>query len=378
MTLDVDPSFGPRDVREIPLELIIPLSQIRREYLPAELDELAETMVPIGDGHRFELINSLTIAALDEDHIGPYLDDLNEAWGTDYDWHTFPAAVDADGQVWYFPLIAGHRRDHGIWRRVDADGLDSSRVSVSASIKENISFEDAFALQFRENYATLRPPAADEARGIGVFHRILQRHNPGQRVTAAAVARKLGCSEDKVRAALRFNSLPPEVQAMAHSDLPYGVVVALSGVYAQYLAHHRGQQEYGSRDGTQHFETAEDAAAYETATYARSLVAKTLQNTMRSTAERLEKVVTAHVEMLRIRFSGEQGELDLLLADTPHLRRSRVNMHLGKMTLAALELLASDGQLSEDMRRQLAGLATRLGVQQPAVAVEAADLFSVA
>ncbi len=356
-------SFGPRDVRDIPYDLIIPLSQIRQEYSAIELDELAETMEGIGsEQHRFELINSETIAMLDEDHMPAYMADLNEAWGTEYDWQTFPCMVDEQGVAWYFPLIAGHRRNHAIDHKLTKNGIDRADAVVSASIKQNIGFEEAFILQFRENYATLRPPAADEARGIEAFYRFLQRHSSREKVTAAACARKLGCSDDKVRSALKFMKLPEAVRGMAHHALPYGVVVALADVYDEYVRYYNSQlsdsSSVHSRDGMQEFSSPAAIAGYETQTYAHTLVARSIDNAMRSSSERLEKMVRAHAEMLRIRYAGEQGELELLMEEeTPLAKRRRVSQKLFKTTLSALEILLRDPSLSEDMRRQLGGVA---------------------
>jgi hypothetical protein len=262
--------FGPSRLQYVPLTLIGVLEQNRQTYPPEHIRELADSMViQEEDGVvEFEMIHQTTIARLHREAAEAYLSDHNEHYGVN---HTIDD-LEADSEGAYHILIAGHCRRLAIYLNCRNYNIEPSRALVSMSPRDEITFEEALALQVRENYH-LRTSPQDDASSILRYYQLRTRRE-GREPPLSDCAKVLGYSASKIRDALRFARLPGEVQEFARGEKPllsYSVAVQLFAVYEAYLLYHF------ERNGNDVDAAAETATA-SVVGFAKGLVASVLHS----------------------------------------------------------------------------------------------------
>jgi hypothetical protein len=372
--------FGPREIADVPLALIGTPEQIRKEYLPEDLAELKDSMVIEQADSRthFELINPVTIGAHDTESAERYIADLNLAWGTEYTLADFTPHIDDGGNATYFILISGFRRHAAITQLTKEHRLDKFLTTVSGSIKRNISFEDAFILQYSENIH-VRPKPQEEAVAIRTYFDFMRAKHTD--FTQEACAKRFRCGSDKISEALRFTDLPLSLQDLAGTTLTYGNTVLLHKMYAMYRSFYQSQftegpTDYRDRDGKL-LETPEAVAEYETHTYLQVILKNLTDRHIKANGVRVEAEIRTHTELLRMSLSGQQLEFDLILADSIGDRRRYTSRRLFETVMSAVDLLARAGDLEPPQRTRLLA-ALGYGAIRPNLAeeTEATPLFA--
>lgn len=250
--------YGPASITGVPVSDINVLPQIRTEFDPVGINELADSMLvykKTGEQYvivGFDLQEPTVVAKLTTDEAVTYTVE-----------HAFlhnkpePAEVKVSEDGFVYILIAGERRVRAIRSNMDYTGLDIERTEVMCSIQEGISLLEAHGKQLTENVHD-RPSPLDEAVGIRQTRDYLTMRFPGQFPNVADIVRISGRGESVVRNALAFTSLPPAVQALAEKrkfdyeskkgkekerkfvTLPYSVVIRLKPLEEAYRRKYRG------------------------------------------------------------------------------------------------------------------------------------------
>lgn len=209
----------------VPLEALSLLTQVRMTV------DVAEDLIPSIAAHG-QQTPGVAVALLPEE-AQRYIEELNELWGSRHRLKDFPC-VNLDGVLYYFFLVAGHRRYKAcaILAARAEQGLEQSVFDglYRVDIRFGMEVSEAISLQFNENRHQQIPPH-EEARAAWKFYRWLQKREPD--ITIAKFARRIGRTSEWVRGALRFCSLPSSVQKYADGadgcvKLPYGILTSLA------------------------------------------------------------------------------------------------------------------------------------------------------
>lgn len=214
-----------------PYRLINVFEQVRKSMDPEELKTLAESIRSRG------LFSPPLVTFFERTQMLEYLALLNELWGTNYtirDLKTWRYK----GKTIYPVLIAGHRRYAACGILLsEAEQLpsclayDGGEAHLEIRLGENLDPFEALQCQFQEN-TYVPPPVTEEAHAYDNLYRLL--NHAGNGVTLRELAGMVGRGEKKVRAALRFCRLPPEIQeAVIEGILSYGVAIELSRLQDQ-------------------------------------------------------------------------------------------------------------------------------------------------
>ena len=242
--------FGPKNVIPMPHSLINELpEQVRKTYEPSQINDLAaamELMQLEDETHpQFDMYNPLLCAYLTSAEATQYLDKYSV-------FHNIRpvdiSTLRADPQGNYCLLISGHRRKRAIEQLTQKHELDTAHIQIQINLRPHINFEEALIAQVRENTYEKVPPE-ETAKYVEQFYAYLLSEQT-KKPTHIDVARKLGLSESVVATALRFCSLPEEIQVLAQSKtLPYSTVAKLEVIlrkrtyYYEHLSS-MGQKPY--------------------------------------------------------------------------------------------------------------------------------------
>ncbi|NCC19754.1 hypothetical protein EOM33_01705 [Candidatus Saccharibacteria bacterium] len=237
--------FGPKSVSPVTYALINELpQQVRKTYEPAQIDDLAIAMTipPPSDGAEveFDMFNPLLCAHLSHEDTVQYLKEYSEFYGVETD--VSELRPDENGR--YTILISGHRRKRAIRQLISENDLDISKVRAHVNQRDSITFEKALVAQVRENTYEKVPPE-EVARHIEQFYKYLCSTQP-EKPTHREIARKLGQSENIVSTALRFCSLPEEIQSLANRKvLAFSTVARLAPVYERRKKYYKWMEAGG-------------------------------------------------------------------------------------------------------------------------------------
>lgn len=211
------------------------LTQVRRTVDDTEVIALAESFLESGQLHPG------MVAALPLSEAQQYVDDINSIWGTTHELNDL-CPVGIEGESYFLILVAGHMRWFAC-ERLNQRNEQSAHYDgrYFAEIRFGLSAEKAIDLQFQENIH-VNPPPAEEAQGAARYYRWRKQKN--QKLTLAAFARVIGKTEQWVRNALRFASLPDRIQSFAHGveygggvvKIHYGMLVELARLVDRWKA----------------------------------------------------------------------------------------------------------------------------------------------
>lgn len=197
-------------LRKVQLSELNILAQARKTF--DNIPELAEDIRTKGG-----MLMTPIVAQYDEQHIGPYLTVLNQVYGSSHELHDL---ISRNG-VWYV-LLAGERRTRAYRYLVDSG---EAVPWYWADVRTNIDPVTALEIQLAEN-THRRVPPHEEADAAERLFRFEQTHQP--QATIRAFAKRIGWSEHRLRAALKYCSLPQEVQELVRDGyLSYGMAVTI-------------------------------------------------------------------------------------------------------------------------------------------------------
>lgn len=283
--------FGNRNVVEIPRNVINVLPQIRRQFDPVKLQELADSMPLAKDANGLvhELMEPVVEGLHTKESAERYLEQYNRANQDNDHMYIIDDLVpwQTEKGIRYVIHIAGERRIRAADILIEKHGY-SSESRILSSVHENITYVDALPMQFMENNARVNPPKPDEARSMRGYIDLMREIDP--KYTQKKCAAKFAVRPEVVHDAMVFTSYPPSMQAL-EKFYPYNWVVGADGIYNTWLEYYR-QHKYGvadsmavgllredhkvavddglgmwttvAGDGLACFESAEDAAAHET------------------------------------------------------------------------------------------------------------------
>lgn len=321
--------FGPKSVSPVTYALINELpQQVRKTYEPAQIDDLAIAMTipPPSDGAEveFDMFNPLLCAHLSHEDTVQYLKEYSEFYGVETD--VSELRPDENGR--YTILISGHRRKRAIRQLISENDLDISKVRAHVNQRDSITFEKALVAQVRENTYEKVPPE-EVARHIEQFYKYLCSTQP-EKPTYREIARKLGQSESIVRTALRFCSLPEEIQELAHNKtLPYSILVKLDKIHEKRKEFYEKEQERGHSFS----ETIDEYCLC----HLHLMVTRILRTRLEKD-EKIDQLIKQEVTTLDQRMKYQQDELELLSPEERSARQrlSRSASLLCKQSLSSL------------------------------------------
>ena len=202
----------------LPPEALSVLTQVRGDDFDIKEDLLPSILATK------QLVPGVAVA-LTPDQAGLYISQWNEIFGSTHTIDDLRGVV-LDGDLYYLPLIAGHRRRatciavNEMVRQGKVPDLVGHDGRYRVEIRFGLSAEQAIDLQFNENRHSVPPPQR-EARKAWGYYRFLQRRNP--ELTHGEFARRIGRTTDWMLNAMRFCSLPVSIQSYVDGDNRYGV-----------------------------------------------------------------------------------------------------------------------------------------------------------
>lgn len=213
----------------LPVRTITVLRQMRTKFREESLDELAESIKSKGQ------MNPGVVVALSKEEALQYLECINETWGTKHLLRSFtPVRITEKGEAYYLFLVAGERRLRAC-KRVRLD-------SYLSYLRFDLSFIQAIEFQAQENLHEQLAPE-ESAASFALIWRSTKKIDPS--MSLASFARKMGKTPEAIRRAVRFMSLPTEVQELVMPSkefkrgVPYTTLTELARLQ-------EAQEEYGA------------------------------------------------------------------------------------------------------------------------------------
>ena len=257
---------------------------------------------------------------------------------------------------------SGHRRRRALLHLAKQYDFDPERIYVQSAVYENLSFEEMLGKQFRENVSE-RPPRIDEAESIARYYH--QKVRAGEGPTNKTIAQFYCVNEKVVSRALAFTSLPEEVKEFVRRDvLPYDLVARFQGLAR---AHGRlwdaREGNLADKDGQIKNELL--AMAYKLAD----------GRSAGDPVKKLDKILSAHIEAVNEKALGVQGEL-FMIQEAPSLeRKNRAADAAAKRAIAILQLIESQGDLSDQRKAEIQALTEAAQSMADDVAPSESQLF---
>lgn len=222
--------FGKR----VPLHLINVLTQPRKTF--EEIEILAEDIV------RRNLLHPLIVVCFENEHCQEYLEVLNLLWQTNYQANDLLSATEESAKSFYI-LLAGERR-YRACRYLQEVGCESCRREfgqggcyerhfgdecIDVRLCINVSPLEALFIQTSENIH-MRVSPHEEARFYNQLFQLVREAEPTYPLSR--FAREVGRSEEKIREAVKFCLLPPEIQVFVEKgQLPYGIACEIARLH---------------------------------------------------------------------------------------------------------------------------------------------------
>lgn len=210
-----------------------PLAQVRKTF--QDIPMLAEDIAQRG------MLNPQTVYAFPRPVAERYVRAVNVMWGSEHTINDLPESS-FRGEPTHFVLIAGERRFRALLRLWDtgcdvctlANGHEPkgacfarhfAHAVVPVNLKVGFTPYDALTDQFAEN-THQRPKPEEEAIGFRVFYELMKVREP--ELPLATFARRIGHHPERVRAAVRYTTLPEYIQgAVTEGKIPYSGALAL-------------------------------------------------------------------------------------------------------------------------------------------------------
>ena len=372
IVMGMDRQMVPRDVINI-------LPQIRTEFEPEAMQELADSIPvrEIKDGTAYyNLLNSPTMADLSEEEARKYIAEFN-AVNDDAGHYEFENLVPYDTHLGerYIITIAGERRLRAGPIKVQQDWGEDVPIVYDCAVARGITYLEALPLQFIENNARRRPSRVDEANAISKYMAAQRKLN--SKFSKAACARAFGVPPSRVDDAEIFTGYPQCMQEL-EQDFGFRTTVDAKPVFDLWTLYHQnklsdtervgGDYLLAASDGATFFDSVEELAAYETRTSLLEVKASSLYHkrnpdsdvkrvTLDSTKRGLEVMVSQDnlfgdygTDIIHA-VAGLAPEADDIGAIA---RRRLVSEGLYNQTIEALRLLDSIGGLYDVRKMKIA------------------------
>lgn len=217
----------------IPFEEINVLPQPRKTF--RNIHELAESIAQEG------LFHPLMVARFDTDLCVDYLKIVNDLWGTSFKQE---GLIPAGPSSWYI-LIAGERRYRAckLLREVGCSSCQEDGT-VEGCYERHIGFTEAeirlsvnpdplrvLNRQASENTHEAVPPY-EESSFYDEYFRLKRKMDP--RYPLARFARDVGRSPSAIREALKFATLPDQIQSFTRRGfIPYGIACEIARIHEE-------------------------------------------------------------------------------------------------------------------------------------------------
>lgn len=371
--------FGPANIAPVPRPHINIVDQVRTNFDPSGITELADSMVIYGDDRSrvvgFDMHNPLIVAQLTTDQAQDYLSDHAAFYKLEC-----PASAITSPDGFTYILIAGERRILAIDKNVADLGIDIGRVDVMCSIQNGIKFLPARHKQMTENIHQRTSPV-EEARNIRLTHDYLTLRYPDRVITIREIAEVSGRGETVVRQALAFTSLPKEIQGMAKkteleymsggrlkkryfTPIPYSVAVSLKPLEEALRLKHqlRGIEEPEEEYVKNHllaFANSIQQTRMELKTKGKSRVSARIRKTI---DEKIRNVLgEASFDMDAFFIEGEEPE-----RSSANLKRAQLS--LARTAIHTLELLRRAEAIDRDTAAMLEEVFIRIAASDKAIA----------
>ena len=297
----------------LPLTMVSALKQMRATFSTASIEELAASLVSIGQ------LNYGIVVALLYDEALKYVATINKTWGTSFTLEKFhPVHVDEKELDFYFFIVAGERRYRAC--------KHAKLPTYYCQLRFGMNFSDAVALQVQENLHE-QVKQEEAAALFALLWRTQKGENPA--LTLQQFAKKLGKTLEAIRRSVRYMSLPVDVQALVlpntqikSKGVSYGILCELARlqearvIYAtaynknelirlayilvnnyktikavsHYISQQIAQMEQGAQKGLDGFELCLQEVVTET----KKQVASGLEETLRNGEQHLERVAAFH------------------------------------------------------------------------------------
>jgi hypothetical protein len=343
---DTQGETGTVDVGWLPHDAVFDLRQVRENYDPAKLQELADRIpyeiTEQGIVH-LKLQNPPVVNVFTRrEDLEQYIADHAEYYGgavTDIDIDSLPVV---DG-AWHV-RINGHRRGRAIILRCQNLGIPVENMRISYSFRRGIPFQEAIQEQYVENTSDEIPPEQD-ARAIARHKTWLMKK--GMKSSNAEIARFFGYGPGKVADALRFVTMPDSITDFLNDGLTYGNIVQLAKVRDAYLqAERRTPPDKTFADLM--IEDPEDAPSILSAqekmmTYFETMLFNRFKN---MSSARINEMIRAKISEITKESTYLNGQLFVMDELVEHQRaRKDTRAGITGMALKALSYLDASGEV---------------------------------
>lgn len=203
---------------QLPVEAINLLTQVRQSM--TDIGELAESIRTKG-----QMTQGFAVA-LEQRQATQYLREINEMRQTEHSTKDL-VSVTIDGTKYFVVLVAGHRRYLALRHLLKSNAKLTQKCSgqYRCVLRFGMSARAALEIQFQENRHK-QVPLHEEAAAAWDFYRWQKRRNKD--LTLKVFGKTIGRSSKWVRRAVRFCSLPDNLQKYATGDngvvIPYGIL----------------------------------------------------------------------------------------------------------------------------------------------------------
>ena len=356
----------------VPILALRPLRQIRTDYDPEGIQELADRIdLKIDKLGRVSLdvIHPITVGRFDRDGLMEYLRDHSDYYGLPT---PSPDEFPIVNGTYNIP-ISGHRRRLAILLKCEQNGIPADRVNVAVNLRPDIDFETAHSLQSRENTHRGVSPI-DDAEDIERYFNWQTKRHGGQQPSVAQCARAYGFSRDKIRDALQFVRSPEEIRRYAVDNvLPYGMVVSLGNIYEAYVLYYARKHENSSVEPVD-IAAVRDKALDETIAFIDTTLIKRLKEGV--ARKRANEIVHGKLAEVRGLAQYQTGELFILADAEPARKRQRVRRELADTAIGVIGMFMERGELSDRDIHRLQELLARQGLKNSTD--DAVPMFDIA
>lgn len=344
----------------IPLTVLHPLQQIRSEYDPEGIAELADRieLVVDKDGRmKFDVIHTPTVGKFDLAGLVAYVQDHSDYYGLPMP----PLDSFETHEGYYYLPIAGHRRRLAVMLKCQQNSIPVDTVRLAINPRYNIDFDTAHSLQSRENTSRAVSPI-DDAVDIERYYEWQTRRHHGQPPSIAQCARAYGFSRDKIRDALLFVRSPEEIKAYAVENiLSYGMVVKLGAIYDAYVLYYVRKHENSSTEPVE-YEVAQKNALDETIAFIDTTVIRRIREGIAK--KKANEMVGNKLLEVQGLAEYQTGELFLLTEAVPTSKRRRMRRELADTAIDVIGMLAKQNELSSSDIQRIEALLARHAIQK--------------
>jgi|GEM_PF-5266354 len=240
--------IGPQAPYFAPITRLNMLTQVRKNIGEEDLDELTEALIvkPSSDDRpTIKLLQPITVGLFDKKKVKPYLNRLNEVWGSNHSIRDLVPVTDDD--EYFLVVIAGHRRTLAVQLAAEETGVDKEKIDLEFHLQygKDLTFRNAIQTQYRENFHK-KPDTWEDAQAINSI--LEEGIKSGDYKTFVDCARDLGVNKERVSRAFRFQTLPESAkESVKDNILQFGRAIALSDLFS-VLAYDRSHENMTDAD----------------------------------------------------------------------------------------------------------------------------------